>query len=81
MKIKKNDKVMVIAGKDKGKTGTVSRISKERPRNRDRLKYAQETSTSAKGRGERTDYRQSYAYSHFKCYGYGSRHQKGGSCR
>jgi large subunit ribosomal protein L24 len=26
MKIKKNDKVMVIAGKDKGKTGTVSRV-------------------------------------------------------
>lgn len=26
MKIKKNDKVMILAGKDKGKTGTVERV-------------------------------------------------------
>lgn len=26
MKIKKNDKVIIIAGKDKGKTGSVSRV-------------------------------------------------------
>ena len=31
MQIKKNDTVVVIAGKDKGKTGTVLRVLPKRP--------------------------------------------------